>query len=109
MAISSSTTHAGGQDRRRAGGHRPRLIRAIPGDATAFVELIRSRRYVPIRTTVPGGVAEIVAELKAATYDCASVAYFKMADDHGFLCSPDEHHLGLDVLVLVRRNVAGRQ
>lgn len=29
--------HAGEQARRRAGGHRPKLIRAIEGDATAFV------------------------------------------------------------------------
>jgi hypothetical protein len=32
-----------------------------------------------------------------------------MVDDEGFLCFPDEHQLGLDVLVRVRRNTAGFQ
>jgi transcriptional regulator with XRE-family HTH domain len=30
--------HAAEQDRRRAGGHRPRRVRAIEGDATAYVD-----------------------------------------------------------------------
>jgi transcriptional regulator with XRE-family HTH domain len=145
--------HAAEQARRRAGGHRPRLVRAVPGDATAFVDdtiphgtlmppgllfvktwrirnvgtvpwrerqlerqgpltgpgLITSMRYVPIADTAPGEVVEIEAVLKAPTYDCSSIAYFKMVDEAGYLCFPDEHQLGLDVLVTVRRNVSGQQ
>jgi hypothetical protein len=40
--------------------------------------------------------------LKAPTYDCASIAYFKMVDADGKLCFPDNYQLGLDVLVMVR-------
>lgn len=153
LSLFEVVEHAGEQDRQRAGGHRPRLLRAIPGDATAFVDdtvphgswmfpgepftkswrirnigtvswegrrlerqgpltgpgLISSGRYLPIPDTAPGEIAEIRSELKAPTYDCASIAYFKMVDAEGFLCFPDEHQLGLDVLVLVRRNVGGRQ
>jgi transcriptional regulator with XRE-family HTH domain len=134
------------QERRRAGGRRPPLTRAVPGDASAFVDdtvphgtfmtpaelftkswrirnsgtavwqrrklerqgpvtgpgLITSPRHIPIRHTEPGEEAEIVARLKAPTYDCASIAYFKMVDADGQLCFPDSYQLGLDVLVLVR-------
>jgi transcriptional regulator with XRE-family HTH domain len=64
--------------------------------------LITSPRYVAIPDTEPGEIAEITAPLKAPTYDCASIAYFKMADSEGQLCFPDNYQLGLDVLVLVR-------
>lgn len=138
--------HASEQDRRRAGGHRPRRYKAIPGDASAFVGdtiphgtllepgqvfeqtwrvkntgtvawegrrlerqgpltgpgLITSLRFVDIPNTKPGKVAAITAPLKAPTYDCSSIAYFKMVDAKGQLCFPDSYQLGLDVLVLVR-------
>lgn len=145
--------HAAEQDRRRAGGHRPRRVRAVEGDATAYVDetipqgtlmtpgllfvktwrirnvgtvpwrgrqlerqgpltgpgLITSPRYVPIPDTEPEEVAEIQAVLMAPGYDCSSIAYFKMVDEQGFLSFPDEHQLGLDVLVRVTRNTQGRQ
>jgi len=71
--------------------------------------LITSPRYVPMPDTEPGEEAEIEVPLKAPTYDCSSIAYFKMVDKDGFLCFPDEHQLGLDVLVRVARNRAGHQ
>ena len=145
--------HAAEQDRRRAGGHRPRRVRAVEGDATAFVDdtiphgtlmapgllfvktwrirnvgtvawrgrrlerqgpltgpgLITSPRFAPVPDTEPGDVAEIQAVLKAPGHDCTSIAYFKMVDENGFLCYPDHHQLGLDVLVRVIRNTAGVQ
>jgi hypothetical protein len=54
-----------------------------------------------IPDTGPGEVAEIPAPLKAPTYDCTSIAYFKMVDGDGQLCFPDRYQLGLDVLVRV--------
>jgi transcriptional regulator with XRE-family HTH domain len=63
--------------------------------------LISSARYVEIPGTRPGQVAEITAPLKAPTYDCTSIAYFKMVDAEGALCFPDSYQLGLDVLVRV--------
>jgi len=32
-----------------------------------------------------------------------------MVDDEGLMCFPDEHQLGLDVLVKVVRNTSGAQ
>jgi transcriptional regulator with XRE-family HTH domain len=137
--------HAAEQDRRRSGGRRPKLRRAIPGDASTFVGdtvphgtsiepgqmfeqtwkvknsgtvawrgrklerqgpltgpgLITSLRFVNVADTEPGQVAEITATLKAPTYDCSSIAYFKMVDSEGRLCFPDSYQLGLDVLVRV--------
>ena len=58
-------------------------------------------RYVEIADTEPGQIAEITAVLKAPTYDCTSIAYFKMVDAEGVLCFPDSYQLGLDVLVRV--------
>jgi transcriptional regulator with XRE-family HTH domain len=145
--------YAAEQDRRRAGGHRPRMIRAVEGDASAFVDdtiphgtlmtpgmffvktwrirnagtvhwqgrrlerqgpltgpgLITSPRYVPISDAEPGEIIEIEVPLKAPGYDCSSIAYFKMVDEQGFLCFPDEHQLGLDVLLRVARNTSGAQ
>jgi transcriptional regulator with XRE-family HTH domain len=139
-------THSPEQERRRAGGHRPKLKRALPGDASTFIEdtvphgtlmkpgeffvktwrirnsgkigwssrqlerqgpvtgpgLVTSPRSVPVPDSDPGGIATIYAPLKAPTYDCASIAYFKMTDANGDLCFPDSYQLGLDVLVLVR-------
>jgi len=63
--------------------------------------LISSMRYVEIADTEPGQIAEITAVLKAPTYDCTSIAYFKMVDAEGVLCFPDSYQLGLDVLVRV--------
>jgi hypothetical protein len=147
------TEYAPEQNRRRFGGRRPRLVRSIQGDATAFVDdtiphgtlmapgevfvktwcirnvgtipwrrrrlerqgpltgpgLITSFRYVEIPDAEPGEIAEIDVVLKAPGYDCSSIAYFKMVDEDGFLCFPDEHQLGLDVLVRVARNTAGSQ
>jgi transcriptional regulator with XRE-family HTH domain len=71
--------------------------------------LITSARHYPIPATDPGDVAEISAILKAPTYDCSSIAYFKMVDCEGLMCFPDEHQLGLDVLVRVERNRSGSQ
>lgn len=153
LSLFEVADHALEQDRRRVGGHRPRLVRATPGDATAFVDdtvphgtllapgapftkmwrirnvgsvpwhrrrlerqgpltgpgLITSPRYVAVPDTEPGEIAEISAPLKAPTYDATSIAYFKMVDEDGFLCFPDEHQLGLDVLVRVELNTAGSQ
>lgn len=136
---------AGEQERRRAGGKRPRSKQAVPGDASTFVGdtiphgtlmqpgqvfekvwrvrnsgtvpwqgrrlerqgplsgpgLISSARYVEVPDTEPGDVADITALLKAPTYDCSSIAYFKMVDAEGALCFPDSYQLGLDVLVRV--------
>ena len=71
--------------------------------------LITSPKYVYIPDTEPGGIAEITVALKAPTYDCSSIAYFKMVDPDGFLCFPDVHQLGLDALVRVERNTSGSQ
>lgn len=71
--------------------------------------LITSARYYPIPDTHPGRSVVISAVLKAPTHDASSIAYFKMVDADGLLCFPDEHQLGLDVLVRVERNTAGAQ
>jgi transcriptional regulator with XRE-family HTH domain len=71
--------------------------------------LITSPRYVPVPDAGPGQIAEIQVALQAPGYDCTSIAYFKMVDQEGFLCFPDEHQLGLDVAVMVRRNSSGSQ
>lgn len=55
--------------------------------------------------TPPGEVAEIRAFLKAPTYDCTSIAYFKMVDEEGLLCFPNRYQLGLEVLVRVEGQV----
>jgi transcriptional regulator with XRE-family HTH domain len=146
LSLFEVAEHAPEQERRRAGGRRPRLHRAIPGDASSFLGdtiphgtlmepgqvfeqtwsvrnsgkvawvgrrlerqgpltgpgLISSLRLVDVPDTKPGVVAEITALLKAPTYDCSSIAYFKMVDAAGKLCFPDSYQLGLDVLVLVR-------
>lgn len=138
--------HAPEQARRRAGGRRVQLQKAIPGDASSFISdtvphgtlmkpgamflktwrirnsgtvpwryrqlerqgpltgpgLITSPRYVPVPDADPGQAITIGAPLMAPTYDCASIAYFKMVDEEGNLCFPDSYQLGLDVLVLVR-------
>ncbi len=146
LSLFEVVEHAPEQERRRAGGRRPQLHRAIPGDASTFVGdtiphgtlmapgqvfeqtwrvrnsgtvawtgrklerqgpltgpgLISSLRFVDIPDTEPGLVVEIAAPLKAPTYDCSSIAYFKMVDAEGRLCFPDSYQLGLDVLVMVR-------
>jgi transcriptional regulator with XRE-family HTH domain len=146
LSLFEVAEHAPEQERRRAGGHRPRLKRAIPGDASTFVGdtiphgslmepgqmfektwriknsgtvawkgrrlerqgpltgpgLISSLRFVDIPNTQPGEIAEVTAPLKAPTYDCSSIAYFKMVDAKGSLCFPDSYQLGLDVLVMVK-------
>lgn len=133
-------------ERRRIGGKRPQLYRALPGDASTFIDdtiphgtlmapgqvfdktwrvrnsgtvpwqgrrlerqgpvvgpgLIGSTRFVPIPDAEPGEVVTITAPLKAPTYDCNSIAYWKMIDADGRLCFPDSYSLGLDVLVSVR-------
>jgi transcriptional regulator with XRE-family HTH domain len=145
LSLFEVAAHASEQDRRRVGGKRPRLRRAIAGDASTFVGdttphgtlmepgqvfeqtwrvknsgevewqgrklerqgpltgpgLITSLRYVDIADTEPGEVVAITAPLKAPTYDCSSIAYFKMVDGEGRLCFPDSYQLGLDVLVRV--------
>lgn len=144
-SIYEVAVHAPEQERRRAGGKRPKLYRAIPGDASTFVGdtiphgtlmepgqvfekvwqiknsgtvpwtgrrlerqgpltgpgLISSLRFVDIPGTKPGQLAEVTVPLKAPTYDCTSIAYFKMVDAERRLCFPDSYQLGLDVLVRV--------
>ena len=153
LSLFEVANYAHEQNRRRAGGRRPKRVKAIEGDATAFVDdtipqgtlmkpgekfvmtwrirnvgsvpwrrrrlerqgpltapgLITSARYYPIPDTDPGDVAEISAELKAPGFDSTSIAYFKMVDEEGFLSFPDEHQLGLNVLVRVERNTLGFQ
>ncbi len=64
--------------------------------------LITSPRYVPLPDAKPGDVVSVSAPLKAPTYDCTSLAYFKMVDADGALCFPSRYQLGLEVVVLVR-------
>jgi transcriptional regulator with XRE-family HTH domain len=145
LSLFEVAEHAPEQERRRAGGRRPKLSRAIPGDASTFLGdtvphgslmepgqvfekvwrvrnsgtatwegrklerqgpltgpgLITSLRFVDIPDAEPGHTVEITAQLKAPTYDCTSIAYFKMVDADGALCFPDAYQLGLDVLVRV--------
>jgi transcriptional regulator with XRE-family HTH domain len=145
LSLFEVAEHASEQERRRVGGHRPKLQRAIPGDASTFLGdtiphgtqmepgqmfeqtwrvrnsgivawegrrlerqgpltgpgLITSQRFVDIPDTQPKGIVEITASLKAPTYDCSSIAYFKMVYADGVLCFPDAYQLGLDVLVRV--------
>jgi transcriptional regulator with XRE-family HTH domain len=153
-SLYEAVTHIPEQNRRRTRGRSGIRTRAIPGDATAYVDetipsgtlmapglffvktwrirnvgsvpwrgrrleregplsgpgLIMSfSRSVEIPDTDPGEICEIQVPLRAPGYDCSSIAYFKMIDADGLLCFPDEHQLGLDVLVLVRRNTAGSQ
>lgn len=145
LSLFEVAEHAPEQERRREGGHRPKLYRAIEGDASTFVGdtiphgtlmepgqvfeqtwqirnsgtvpwtgrrlerqgpltgpgLISSLRFVPVPDAKPGETAAITVPLKAPTYDCSSIAYFKMVDADGRLCFPDNYQLGLDVLVRV--------
>jgi transcriptional regulator with XRE-family HTH domain len=145
LSLFEVVEHAGEQERRRGGGKRPQLHRAVRGDASTFLDdtiphgtamepghvfeqtwriknsgtvawqgrqlerqgpltgpgLISSMRFVEIPSTGPGKIAKITAALKAPTYDCSSIAYFKMVDSDGRLCFPDSYQLGLDVLVRV--------
>lgn len=67
--------------------------------------LITSERYVPVPDTEPGKLARITATLRAPSYDCSSIAYFKMIrktkEGLTALCFPGNYQLGLDVLVTV--------
>ena len=63
--------------------------------------LITSLRFSDMPDTPPGKVAAVAVPLKAPTYACSSIAYFKMVDADGRLCFPDRFQLGLDVLVRV--------
>jgi hypothetical protein len=154
LSLFEVVEHASEQGRRRSGGHRPRLVQAVPDDASSFVGdtiphgtamtpgeyfekewrvrnsgkvpwigrqlerqgpltgpgLITSPRYIPIPDTKPGMIATIKAELRAPSYDCTSIAYFKMVvireDGSAVLCFPGDYQLGLDVLVGVTGDVA---
>ena len=68
--------------------------------------LITSEQYVAVPDTKPGKLATVRATLRAPTYDCSSIAYFKMVtiaeDGTVVLCFPENYQLGLDVLVMVR-------
>lgn len=70
--------------------------------------LITSERYVVVPDTAPGEIASITARLRAPSYDCSSIAYFKMVREtkEGLtaLCFPGDYQLGLDVLVRVGGN-----
>jgi len=67
--------------------------------------LIASERFVSVPDTTPGKVAEIRGWLRAPSYDCTSIAYFKMVrqtkEGLTALCFPGDYQLGLDVLVRV--------
>jgi transcriptional regulator with XRE-family HTH domain len=63
--------------------------------------LITTQRFVDVPDAQPGETVKIMAQLKAPTYDCTSIAYFKMVGADGALCFPDAYQLGLDVLVRV--------
>ena len=152
LSLYEAAAHAPEQERRRAGGKRPKLQRAIPGDASAFVGdtiphgtlmtpsqvfekvwtirnsgtvpwtgrrlerqgpltgpgLITSERYADVPDARPGQTVQITATLKAPSYDCTSIAYWKMVDAIGALCFPDAYQLGLDVLVRVEGQVPAR-
>ncbi len=71
--------------------------------------LILSPRYVPIPLTEPGDIATIQGRLRAPSYDCSSIAYFKMVDEAGNLSFPDNYQLGLDVLVMVRGQMPDKE
>jgi transcriptional regulator with XRE-family HTH domain len=71
--------------------------------------LITSLRFVEIPNTEPGKTVAITAPLKAPTYDCSSIAYFKMVNAEGRLCFPDNYQLGLDVLVRVEGQLLDRE
>jgi hypothetical protein len=71
--------------------------------------LIISERHYPIPDTAPGEIASIKVKLKAPSYDCSSIAYFKMVDADGKLCFPDNYQLGLDVLLVVRGQLPDKQ
>jgi transcriptional regulator with XRE-family HTH domain len=145
LSLFEVADHAAEQERRRAGGTRPKPYQALHGDASTFVGdtiphgtlmqpsqvfeqtwrvrnsgiigwqgrrlerqgpltgpgLISSVRFYAVPDTEPGGVAAITATLKAPTYDCSSIAYFKMVDQQKRFCFPDNYQLGLDVLVMV--------
>ena len=63
--------------------------------------LITSLRFCDLPDTEPGEIAAPAVPLKAPTYACTSIAYFKVVDRQGRLCFPDSFQLGLDVLVRV--------
>jgi transcriptional regulator with XRE-family HTH domain len=149
LSLFEVAEHAPEQERRRAGGKRPKLQRAIPGDASTFLGdtvphgtlmspgqvfeqtwrvrnsgtvawkgrrlerqgpligpgLITSQRFVDVPYAEPGEAVEVTASLRAPTYDCSSIAYFKMVDAEGALCFPDNYQLGLDVLVRVEGQI----
>lgn len=70
--------------------------------------LITSPRHLAIPDAEPGEIVQIQGPLKAPTYDCASIAYFKMIDADGQLSFPDNYQLGLEVMVLVRGQMPDR-
>jgi transcriptional regulator with XRE-family HTH domain len=71
--------------------------------------LITSERYITVPDTKTGKIAKIVGKLRAPSYDCSSIAYFKMVatlnDGSVALCFPEDYQLGLDVLVKVAGDV----
>lgn len=73
--------------------------------------LITSERYVPVPDTKPGEVVSITAWLRAPSYDCSSIAYFKMVrttkEGLTALCFPADYQLGLDVLVVAGQKRLG--
>jgi transcriptional regulator with XRE-family HTH domain len=71
--------------------------------------LISSARFYGVPDTTPGKQATVTAMLKAPTYDCSSIAYFKMIHGDSRLCWPDNYQLGLDVLVMVRGQMPDSQ
>lgn len=64
--------------------------------------LITSPATASLPDTLPGKKVKISMPLKAPTFDCSSIAYFKMIDSAGRLCFPENYMLGLEVIVTVR-------
>ena len=148
LSLFEVVDHAAEQARRRAAGSRATVVRAVPGDASVFVNenipdgtvlapgelfiknwqirnngtvpwlarrlerqgpvmgpgLIVSPPAVEIPDTRPGETAAIGIGLRAPSFDCTSIAYFKMVSSDGFFCFPDSYELGLEVLVRVARD-----
>ena len=67
--------------------------------------LITSPVTAPIPDATPGMEVEIAMPLKAPTFDCSSIAYFKMIDSAGRLCFPENYMLGPEVIVTVRNQL----
>ena len=71
--------------------------------------LITSIRHVEIPDTDPGEIARSACRCKRPPTTAQASPTSRWSIEDGFLCFPDEHASGLDVLVRVERNTAGSQ